>query len=1182
MTPGFSVKFVINRLTANYKIQITDTTDYSGVTTAYGFYRIEYPDGIYAENTDVNNPDFEIGQNFSEFNLRLKNFQLMTGQFRIIQKTFTDIDDVETTKVFTFSFTEPTLTLSNTSNLAVPNVTFTDVTDYNSGFYTEVITRSIVSNFPVTSPISATQLTSVTTVLTMVSSGNYYEGVYLPTLTSSVVFTGVDHVIEWSKSASFSFDIRKLLEYTTLLEYLDVAKARYDQAKGTTNESKERENYQLVASIIDHIQFKAVSVNTGIAELMFEIQDLIYKITCTYNDYYQYSTDPLDPIDDQFFTEGVPLNRVLTINGVAQDLTQDRVWNVGTVTSVNISVPSWMTVSGGPIIESGTFNLGLASGYYIPTTADVARWDDDTFITAISVTGTATKTITLTRNDGVLLTATFNDIDTFPVTSVNARTGDVVLVTDDIQEDASPVNLWFTQARARASVDLTTIGNSGASTYNPSTGIFNIPNYTLAGLGGVPLTRNITINGVQFDLSADRSWSVGTITQINTGAGLTGGPITSTGTISHADTSVLSGAYGGSGITSVTVDEFGHVTAISTASYVPTSRSVTINGQTFDLSQDRTWNIQVGHVIQNNGTSMTQRTNLNFVRMIVEDDSAGNATKVTRPPSVTISTTPPTANLLEGDEWINDNTWKKYAWYDGYWAEVGKTGCGNNFVKLSPYNLLQEGATNGQAIVWSSANNRYEPTTVSGSKWTDIGADIYRNSRVLIGSTTFSDTTAKLETIGRVNFETSNGSTYVGFGSGSNDISVGGNVGFGRNALGLNSTGYQNTAIGWVAGYANTTGIDNTFVGRQAAWQKSSGSYNTAVGSAAMVSATAATNSTSLGYATLFAHPNPVNQTAIGFQALLLDNQGSENTAIGSRAAENLRNATTNSQNVVIGYFAAQANLTMQNSVIVGRNARPNNNGQTNQIVIGHDAVGLGSNTTSIGNTGTTLTFLHGELRIDNINNLGVSATNILVSDATGVVKLRTAAELLSDIGGGGGGSPTLGFGLSYVSDATSSFGVPARIIDVSTLDTSGSYAFGVWNNSFNGNAILMEKYDTFYSNGFFTNKSISGNLYGASFGVQMDDDPSNPYGKLTMQVLNGAGLPSFYVISDENGTQFCTNPDQKLGVWSATPIVRPTTSHASGSLVSNGGTTLTSTDTIEGYTLLQIVKILKDIGFLT
>lgn len=54
---------------------------------------------------------------------------------------------------------------------------------------------------------------------------------------------------------------------------------------------------------------------------------------------------------------------------------------------------------------------------------------------------------------------------------------------------------------------LTTTGSSGASTLTSNT--LNIPNYTLSGLGGVPTTRTITINDVVFDLSANRSWSVG-------------------------------------------------------------------------------------------------------------------------------------------------------------------------------------------------------------------------------------------------------------------------------------------------------------------------------------------------------------------------------------------------------------------------------------------------------------------------------------------------------------------------------------------------------------------------------------------------------------------------------------------------------------------------------------------------
>jgi hypothetical protein len=57
-------------------------------------------------------------------------------------------------------------------------------------------------------------------------------------------------------------------------------------------------------------------------------------------------------------------------------------------------------------------------------------------------------------------------------------------------------------------LDLTTNGDSGASTFDPLTGELNIPEYTLDGLGGVPETRTITINGTTQDLSADRTFTI--------------------------------------------------------------------------------------------------------------------------------------------------------------------------------------------------------------------------------------------------------------------------------------------------------------------------------------------------------------------------------------------------------------------------------------------------------------------------------------------------------------------------------------------------------------------------------------------------------------------------------------------------------------------------------------------------
>jgi hypothetical protein len=113
--------------------------------------------------------------------------------------------------------------------------------------------------------------------------------------------------------------------------------------------------------------------------------------------------------------------------------------------------------------------------------------------------------------DWIIFNGTFWDkIDnTDAVSSVNGYTGAVNLVTGDIPEGGLTPNLWFTDARARTAISLTTTGTSGASTYDPLTGIFNIPNYSTG--SGIRTTQSFTATEGQTTFTISGGYTAGQI-----------------------------------------------------------------------------------------------------------------------------------------------------------------------------------------------------------------------------------------------------------------------------------------------------------------------------------------------------------------------------------------------------------------------------------------------------------------------------------------------------------------------------------------------------------------------------------------------------------------------------------------------------------------------------------------------
>jgi hypothetical protein len=106
---------------------------------------------------------------------------------------------------------------------------------------------------------------------------------------------------------------------------------------------------------------------------------------------------------------------------------------------------------------------------------------------------------------------------------------------------------------------LTVTGDSGASTL--LAGVLNVPTYTLSGLGGQPLATNLT------SLSA----------------------------LTYASTSFVKMTAAGT-------------FALDTSIYVPSTRTLTINGTTQDLSADRTFTVSTANIYNTDGTLTGNRT----------------------------------------------------------------------------------------------------------------------------------------------------------------------------------------------------------------------------------------------------------------------------------------------------------------------------------------------------------------------------------------------------------------------------------------------------------------------------------------------------------------------------------------------------------------------------------------------
>jgi hypothetical protein len=180
--------------------------------------------------------------------------------------------------------------------------------------------------------------------------------------------------------------------------------------------------------------------------------------------------------------------------------TWNKVDNTDAVTSVNGQTGAVSLTTDN--IPEGTTNL-----YYLDSRARAAL----SFAAGSGAYNSTTGVITIPTNTSQLTNGanfiTLSSLTASSPLSYNNTTGafsisQATTATDGYLSSTD----WNTFNGKQSTISLTTTGSSGSSTLIGST--LNVPTYTLAGLGGVPTTRTLTINGVTYDLSADRSWTI--------------------------------------------------------------------------------------------------------------------------------------------------------------------------------------------------------------------------------------------------------------------------------------------------------------------------------------------------------------------------------------------------------------------------------------------------------------------------------------------------------------------------------------------------------------------------------------------------------------------------------------------------------------------------------------------------